>query len=81
MSKTNEFEDVGNTIFSIVQAVGSIASVAALMILGIKYMLGSVEEKAEYKKTFPIYLVGCILVFTICALGNLVYDWIQALPV
>lgn len=79
MSKTNQFDDVGNTIFSIVQAVGIISSIAALMLIGIKYMMGSVEQKAEYKKTFPIYLVGCILVFAICALGNLVYEWVQAL--
>lgn len=79
MNKTNQFNDVGNTIFSIVRVVGTISSVAALMLLGIKYMLGSVDQKAEYKKTFFVYIVGFILVFCVCTLGNLVYEWIQSL--
>lgn len=81
MSKTNQFEDVGNTVFSVIRVAGIISSVGALMIVGIKYMLGSIEEKAEYKKTFPIYLVGCVLIFGVCTLGNLVYKWIQSLSV
>ena len=78
---TNQFQSVGNKVFSIVRVVGVISSVGALMLIGIKYMLGSVEEKAEYKKTFPIYLLGCVLVFGICTLGSLVYQWIESLPI
>ena len=33
------------------------------MILGIKYMLGSVEEKASYKKSMMPYLIGSVLIF------------------
>ena len=81
MSRANQFEDVGNSIFSIIRVAGILSSVGALMLIGIKYMIGSVEEKADYKKTFPVYIIGCILVFGICTLGNLVYEWIQSLPV
>ena len=55
--------EFGNSIIGIIQFVGTFASVIVLIILGIKYMLGSVEEKAEYKKTMWPYLIGAILVF------------------
>ncbi len=45
--------------------IGTITSVLALIIIGIKYMVGSVEEKAEYKKTMQPYLIGTVMVFSI----------------
>ena len=54
---------LGNKIIVLVQAIGSIVSVISLILIGIKYMLGSAEEKAEYKSTMIPYLIGSILVF------------------
>lgn len=54
---------VGNKIATILRALGTVLLVVVLMVLGIKYMMGSAEEKAEYKKTMIPYLVGAILVF------------------
>ena len=54
---------VGNKIATILRAIGTVLLVVVLMVLGIKYMMGSAEEKAEYKKTMIPYLVGAILVF------------------
>ena len=51
------------SIMNIVAIVGSGIAVIALIILGIKYMMGSVEEKAEYKKTLMPYLIGALMVF------------------
>ena len=53
----------GQTIVAIVRTIGIIAAVVILMVVGIKYMKGSAEEKAEYKKTMPAYLIGAILLF------------------
>ena len=39
--------DVANSVTSIIQLIGTIFSVVAIMVIGIKYILGSVEEKAE----------------------------------
>ena len=54
-----------NEIIGLVQMIGTITSVLALIIIGIKYMVGSVEEKAEYKKTMQPYLIGPVMVFSI----------------
>ena len=61
--KESKTVEIGNKIIGIVQAIGSIMSVISLILIGIKYMLGSAEEKAEYKSTMIPYLVGAILVF------------------
>ena len=68
------YQTVGNKVIGIIQVVGIIISVATLMILGIKYMMGSAEEKAEYKKTFIPYLVGAVLLFAASALANSIYN-------
>ena len=52
---------VGGQIINILTTVGIVVAVITLLILGIKYMIGSASEKAEYKKTMIPYVVGMIL--------------------
>ena len=58
-------QSMGNTVIGFLRTIGSIVSVAVLAILGIKYMFGSVEEKAGYKETMRPYVIGAVLVFGI----------------
>jgi len=67
--------NLGNQVIGIIQVVGIIISVAVLMILGIKYMMGSAEEKAEYKKTFIPYIVGAIILFAAAAFAQVIYNF------
>ena len=71
--------NMANKIIGAFQAIGSIVSVLALVIIGIKYMMGSVEEKAEYKKTLMYYIIGAILVFAISNISALLYDFATTL--
>ena len=48
-AKADEVVKLGATIVTIMQTVGIVVAVVVLLILGIKYMMGSAEEKAEYK--------------------------------
>ena len=64
----------GKQIVPIVRAVGIIAAVVILMVVGIKYMMGSAEEKAEYKKTMPAYVIGAILVFAASQIIGFIID-------
>lgn len=66
-----------NIIVSSIRVIGVILSVVILIIIGIKYMLGSVEEKAEYKNTLLPYLIGAFLVFTGSLIPQLIYDIMQ----
>ena len=58
----------------ILGTIGSIISVVILIVLGIKYMLGSVEEKAEYKKTLLPYIIGAAFVFAASAIAPVIYN-------
>lgn len=58
-------ESIGNQVVGVLQVLGSIISVAMLGFLGIKYMLGSADEKAEYKKTLRPYVIGAFMIFGI----------------
>lgn len=66
-------KDKAGNIVGILSAVGVVVSVVALMALGIKYMLGSVEQRAEYKKDFIPYIIGAFLVFTVSLLPQIIY--------
>ena len=70
----DDFKEIGKKIIGMVQAIGSIISVLVLVILGIKYMMGSAEEKAEYKKTMIPYLIGAILVFAASNIAGVMYN-------
>lgn len=67
-------EKIGNLVIGIIKAVGTIITVAVMMLLGIKYMMGSAEEKASYKKSMIPYLVGVVLLFGAVNLTGAMYD-------
>ena len=64
-SSARKVENITSTVLTAVTSVGIVASVLILAMIGIKYMLGSVEEKAEYKKDLIPYVVGAFVVFGI----------------
>ena len=66
-------QKLGKSIIGIIQVVGSVAAVAVLVVLGIKYMMGSAEEKAEYKKTLMPYIIGAIIVLAAVNIVNWVF--------
>ena len=66
--------EIGNKIVGPIQVIGSLVSVIAIIIIGIKYMLGSVEEKAQYKETLGPYFLGAVLVFGITNVLSIVYN-------
>ena len=74
-TKTDTFNTLGNKIIGGIQAIGSIVSVAILVVLGIKYMMGSAEEKAEYKKTMIPYIVGAVLVFMASNIAGFIFSF------
>ena len=70
----SQIQDKANSIIGVIKNIGIVVSVLTLVVLGIKYMLGSLEEKAEYKKTMIPYLVGAIMVFAIPQLVQIIYN-------
>ncbi len=69
-----EIQNLGKQIVGLVQTVGVVIAVVILLVLGIKYMMGSAEEKADYKKSMIPYIVGAILIFASTTIVNIVYN-------
>ena len=76
---TNEITTLGGRVVGIVQVVGVIIAAIILLVIGIKYMLGSAEEKAEYKKTLMPYVIGAALVFAASAISGIIFGFTQGL--
>lgn len=65
---------IGGKILSAVTTAGIVLSVLMLAVLGVKYMMGSAEEKAEYKKSMMPYLIGAVLVFSASTIATVIYQ-------
>lgn len=76
---TEQVTQLGQNIMGVIQVVGVVVAVVILMIIGIKYMMGSAEEKAEYKKTMIPYIVGALLIFAASTIANVVYQFANGL--
>lgn len=74
-SGTTGIQGLGSQVIGFIQVIGSITAVAVLVILGVKYMMGSAEEKAEYKKTMIPYIIGAILVFAASNIAGFFYSF------
>lgn len=70
---------IGSTILTVVTNVAIILAVVVIAVLGVKYMMGSLEEKAEYKKSMIPYLVGAVLVFGAGIIGKAVVGFAGSL--
>ena len=60
---TDSFKVAMNIIVFIAQLIATGVAVIMLVALGIKYMVSSVNEKAEIKKHAVVYIVGAIIAF------------------
>ena len=67
----------GNNILGIVSTAASVIAVVILIVLGVKYMMGSAEEKAEYKKTLLPYIIGAVFVFGAGVITSIMFNFSQ----
>ncbi len=63
-----------NAVIKLIQIVGSGIAIIMVIMLGIKYMLASPGEKADYKKTAVPILIGCILLFAASNIAGIIAD-------
>lgn len=73
-TNTDKVVSLGQTIVTIMQVVGIVVAIVILLVLGIKYMVGSAEEKAEYKKTMMPYVIGAFMIFGATTIVNVIYS-------
>ena len=71
----NKVTDISQNIIGIVQVVGTAAAVVMLVVLGIKYVVASASEKAEIKKSAPIYVVAAVFIFAAVNILAIIQDF------
>ena len=70
----NMLNNMAGQVLFVIQGIGIVLSILILIIIGIKYMTGSVEEKSEYKKSLLPYVIGAGMIFTGTTIPNLMYQ-------
>ena len=61
-------------ILGAVRNISVVVSVIAIMIIGVKYMLASVQEKARYKETMLPYIIGFLMAIVGATLVSYIYS-------
>lgn len=72
-----QIQTIGGKVLSAVTTAGIVLSVIILAVLGVKYMMGSAEEKAEYKKSLMPYIIGAALIFSASVIATAVYNLVK----
>lgn len=67
------------TILSAIVTVGVVICFVSIIYLGIKYMVGSVEQKAEYKKTIIPILIGMVMLICTSTIVSIIYNMVSQL--
>lgn len=73
-NNTTGISKIGGQIADTLTTIGIVIAVIVILILGIKYMIGSASEKAEYKKTMIPYIVGAVLLLGGSSIVKLIFN-------
>lgn len=62
----------GGELLKVLRNIAAAISVLSLTIIGIRYMVGSVEQKSEYKQTMVPVVIGCLLIGSLSVILTLI---------
>jgi type IV secretory pathway VirB2 component (pilin) len=71
---SGEVGTIAGTIINWIWGISIIVAIIVVMVIGIKFIIGGTQEKAEYKKTMIPYIVGAVLIFAASTIANLAYN-------
>lgn len=71
---TSKINETAGKVIRLIRNVAAVAAVILVSILGIKYMMGSTEERAEYKKSFIPLIVGVVVVVSATSIASLLFS-------
>ena len=74
-----DLDSVIGVILGVIRVIGAVVMVATIVIIGIKYIMTSVEGKADLKKVAIPYLIGAILLFAGTQFVGIIYNFADEL--
>ncbi|MGN1299910.1 MAG: pilin [Clostridia bacterium] len=72
-------KDGSNIIYNVLLILGIAVALIWGLVLGIQFITGTIEEKAEIKKGLIPYVVGCIIIFGAFGIWKLVLNLLAPL--
>ena len=71
--ESTELNNTVGKVLGIIRNVGIIVSVIALMIIGMRTMYGSLEDKSHYKEVLPSFLIGVFILLSCTTIPDIIY--------
>lgn len=71
---STSMKNLAGKILGFIRNIAIVGGVVIIAILGVKYMMGSLEEKAEYKKSMIPLIVGIVVVMSATTIAKLLFD-------
>lgn len=77
---TDTMKNMSELIYNTLLIIGVIVAVIIGIILGVKFMAGSVEEKANIMNSLIAYIAGCVVVFGAFTIWKIVVEILKSAP-
>lgn len=74
-----DLKNMSDTLYNILLVVGIVIAIIIGLIMAIKFILGSLEEKAEIKAMLIPYIIGCVIVFGAFGIWQMVVNLLQSM--
>ena len=58
--------------------IGIIVSVISLMLIGLRTMFGSLEDKSHYKEVLPTFVIGVFIFLSCTTIPEMIYKIFKA---
>lgn len=72
---TTGIVNIAGRIIGLLRNISVVAGVLLLTVIGLKFMIGSAEEKAEYKKSLVPLVVGICVVMAATTITSLIFSF------
>ena len=69
--------NAAGTVLGVVQTIGMVSSIIFLVVLGMKYIFSSPNDKAMIKDKAVIYVTGAVIMFGASGFIGLIGNWAQ----
>lgn len=73
-------QDMSKILYNTLLIIGIVVAIIIGIMIGIKFMTGSIEEKAKVKETLIAYVAGCVVVFGAFTIWKIVVTILQSSP-
>ena len=73
----SQIKTVSDQIYNILLAIGTVITVIIGAILGIQFMVGSMDDKAKVKESLIPFVIGCVIIFGAFGIWKLIATILQ----